>query len=111
MQLPRTICSYQHLNYSILIDGDGKIFHHGPYHQYGSNPIRETIASGLEESGEYTLMVRIDTQAGVIHSQQYSFSKKEISCKSMHDFKQHQRTLMWIAWLITSYFWGRGEIW
>lgn len=76
MQLPRTICSYQHLNYSISINGDdGEIFHHGPYHQYGSNPIRETITSGLEEGREYTLMVTIYTQVGTIHSQRYSFSK------------------------------------
>ena len=75
MQLPRTICSYQHLNYSILISGDGEVFHHGPYHQYGSDPIREIINSGLKEGREYTLMVTIETQVGTVHSQQYPFSK------------------------------------
>ena len=66
------------MNYSIIIEGDGKMFHHGPYQQYGSNPIRITIASGLEENKEYTLMVKVATQglAGISYSQQYTFSKK-----------------------------------
>ena len=74
-QLPHTICSYQHLNYSIIIEGDGKMVHQGPYQQYGSNPIRETIASVLEENREYTLRVIVATQASISYSQQNTFSK------------------------------------
>ena len=75
MQLPKTICNYQHVNYSICIEGGDKVFQHGPYQQYGPKLIRNSIASSLEKDKSYTLMVMFDTQAGVFYSQQYSFSK------------------------------------
>jgi hypothetical protein len=76
MQLPRTICTYQHVNYSIRIEGSGEVFQRGPYQQYGPKSIRENIASSLEKDKSYTLMMIFDTQAGVFYSQQYSFSKR-----------------------------------
>ena len=75
MQLPKTICNYQHVNYSVYIEGGGKIVQHGPYQQYGPKSIRNSIASSLEKDKSYTLIVMFDTQAGVFYSQQYSFSK------------------------------------
>ena len=75
MQLPKTICNYQYVNYNICIEGGGKVFQHGPYQQYGPKSIRDSIASSLEKAKSYTLMVIFDTQAGIFYSQQYLFSK------------------------------------
>lgn len=76
IQLPKTICNYQHVNYSICIEGGGKVFQHGPYQQYGPKLIRSTVVSSLEKDKSYTLMVMFDTQAGIFYSQQYSFSNE-----------------------------------
>ena len=78
MQFPQTICDYERINYSINIeDINIKTQHHyGPYQHYGSAAKSHTIASGLEEDKEYTLIVVVNTRTGDILSQRYNFSKK-----------------------------------
>ena len=77
-QLPQSICSYQDVNYTIIVessDQHSNTLQLGPYQQYGFDTISRTIASDLNEDREYTLTVEINTIAGVATSQEYPFSK------------------------------------
>ena len=66
------------MNYTFIIKNDGKSLYCGPYQHHGSDRISKTVSSGLAENREYTLMVKLHTEAGVSYSQQYDFSKNII---------------------------------
>ena len=64
------------MNYTITIENDIKpLLYYGPFQHHGSDRISKTVSSGLAENREYTLMVKLHTEAGVSYSQKYDFSK------------------------------------
>ena len=76
LQLSERICSYQAINYTFIIDTNGKngsMF--GPYHQNGSNAISKTFTSDFDKERDYNLTVVIETSAGRVASDAYYFSK------------------------------------
>ena len=76
-QLPSPICSYQKLDYTIIIgDENGtNITTLGPFHHLGSGQVRQDIASGLAMDEGYSVWVIVDTFTHTITSHRHIFGE------------------------------------
>ena len=65
-QLPITVCSYQSINYSIVIREELALefLTFGPFTHLGSGDINYWVTSGLTRNKNYSLSVIVDTVVG-----------------------------------------------
>ena len=78
MQLPSLICSYQELNYTVIVeDINGSItVELGPIHHIGhTTVIKPSIMKGLVRDTEYAVGVIITTFHLVVKSDSHNFGK------------------------------------
>ena len=77
MQLLSPVCSFQELNYTIMINdmNGSSITQIGPYHQFGTGVSMHSIISGLIRSQQYSLTVTVATATSVVTSDTHIFGQ------------------------------------
>ena len=74
--MPSTICSYQDINYTMILAHSGNETSLGPYQHHGSDIINRGVSKPhLSEEQEYSLRVLIEAVNGAAESQELFFSK------------------------------------
>ena len=73
-QVLQLICSYQYFNYTIsMANHNGNITQLGPYQQYGSDTVSQTVSLTLEEDSQYTLWITVGLITGTLTSDEHFF--------------------------------------
>ena len=83
IQLSETICSYEDISYTFIIDTNNENATQilnindtlGPYHQRGSDSILKTFTSEFKKGREYNLTLEIETVAENLVSNIYTFGE------------------------------------
>ena len=74
------MCSYQPVNYTIIVDEvsgsseGGEVFQSGPHSHQGAGLVSQDI-SGLQMDHAYTIKVLVDSTTGSVESDKQLFSK------------------------------------
>ena len=77
-QLPSPICSYQELNYTIIVDdvNGSTVSELGPFYHLGPGSVKHEITSGLVRDEEYSVGIRVATPFHVVTSYNHFFGKE-----------------------------------
>ena len=64
-QLPTSVCSYQDLNYSVVVkEGTKSIMTLGKFTHFGSGVVTHSISSGLTRDRKYSVKLAVITTVG-----------------------------------------------
>ena len=77
IQLPESICSFQEINYTLLVEGENEqlVTTVGPIVKVGPGVLKETIVSNLKGNQVYSLIVRAELYSQLALSNKHYFSK------------------------------------
>ena len=80
MQLPKSNCSYEDLNYTFILENEqGHLMVEiDAFPSFDSGVIKESVTLSLKENQEYFLRLQVTVHSQTITSQKYIFSELRI---------------------------------